>query len=469
MKNKNIVNNTIMLMIFNIAKIIFPFITLPYLTRVLTTNAYGTVAYVKTIMTYMQILVDFGFVLSATKDIVNYKNNKEKLEYVVGDTLLARIILGVIGLIIILILSFTLPILRNNVLYTVLSYVVVFESVFLMDFLFRGLEKMHIITIRFILMKVISTVLTFVFIKNDSNLLWIPVLDIISSFIAIVLVLAEIKKIDLKMKFSGIKNVMKSIKNSFVYFISNVASTSFNALSTIIIGIYVSPTEVAYWSICMQIIGTIQACYSPISDGIYPEMIRSKNIKLIKRKEIKMDYTNLKERMEKSIGAYQEKLSEIRAGRANPAILNKVKVDYYGTPTPINQMAGISVPEARMIVIQPWDMSVLKDIEKAILTSDIGINPNNDGKVIRLVFPELNEERRKELVKEIKKIAEEAKVAIRSIRRDGIDEAKAKQKNSEITEDELKVAETEIQKITDKNIEEIDKILANKENEIMSV
>ena len=121
-----------------------------------------------------------------------------------------------------------------------------------------------------------------------------------------------------------------------------------------------------------------------------------------------MDYTNLKERMEKSIGAYQEKLSEIRAGRANPAILNKIKVEYYGTPTPINQMAGISVPEARMIVIQPWDMSVLKDIEKAILASDIGINPNNDGKVIRLAFPELNEERRKELVKEIKKIAEEA-------------------------------------------------------------
>ena len=182
-----------------------------------------------------------------------------------------------------------------------------------------------------------------------------------------------------------------------------------------------------------------------------------------------MDYTNLKERMEKSIGAYIEKLSEIRAGRANPAILNKVRIDYYGTPTPINQVAGISVPEARLIVIQPWDISILKEIEKAILASDIGINPNNDGKVIRLAFPELNEERRKEIVKEIKKIAEEAKVAIRSIRRDGIDEAKTKQKNSEITEDELKVAETEIQKITDKNIEEIDKILANKEAEIMSV
>ena len=182
-----------------------------------------------------------------------------------------------------------------------------------------------------------------------------------------------------------------------------------------------------------------------------------------------MDYTNLKERMEKSIGAYTEKLAEIRAGRANPAILNKIKIDYYGTPTPINQVAGISVPEARLIVIQPWDMSVLKEIEKAILASDIGINPNNGGKVIRLAFPELNEERRKELVKEIKKIAEEAKVAIRAIRRDGIDEAKAKQKNSEITEDELKSAEAEIQKITDKNIEQVDKILSDKENEVMSI
>lgn len=182
-----------------------------------------------------------------------------------------------------------------------------------------------------------------------------------------------------------------------------------------------------------------------------------------------MDYTNLKERMEKSIGAFKEKLSEIRAGRANPAILNKVKIDYYGTPTPINQVAGVSVPEARLIVIQPWDVSVLKDIEKAILSSDIGLNPNNDGKVIRLAFPELTEERRKELAKEIRKIAEEAKVAIRAIRRDGIDEAKAKQKSSEITEDELKSAETEIQKITDKYIDEIDKILADKEKEIMSV
>ena len=182
-----------------------------------------------------------------------------------------------------------------------------------------------------------------------------------------------------------------------------------------------------------------------------------------------MEFDKLEERMNKTLSVLEENFSEIRAGRANPAILNKITVEYYGVPTPINQVAGISVPEARLIVIQPWDVSVLKEIERAILASDIGLNPNNDGKVIRLSFPELTEERRKELVKDIKKIAEESKVAIRAIRRDGIDEAKAKQKDSEITEDELKVAETEIQKITDKNIEEIDNILADKETEIMSV
>ena len=182
-----------------------------------------------------------------------------------------------------------------------------------------------------------------------------------------------------------------------------------------------------------------------------------------------MDYTNLKEKMEKSISVYSERLAEVRAGRANPAILNKVKIDYYGTPTPINQVAGVSVPEARLIVIQPWDMSILKEIEKAILASDIGINPNNDEKVIRLAFPELNEERRKEIVKDIRKMAEEAKVSIRAIRREGMDTAKAEQKEGIMTEDELKNAENEIQKMTDKKIEEIEQILEKKEKEVMSV
>ena len=134
-----------------------------------------------------------------------------------------------------------------------------------------------------------------------------------------------------------------------------------------------------------------------------------------------MDYTSLEEKMKKSVSVYEENLAEVRAGRANPSILNKIKVDYYGVPTPINQVAGISVPEARLIVIQPWDLGILKEIEKEILKADIGINPNNDGKVIRLNFPELNEERRKELVKEVKKMAEEAKIAVRAIRRDAIE------------------------------------------------
>ena len=182
-----------------------------------------------------------------------------------------------------------------------------------------------------------------------------------------------------------------------------------------------------------------------------------------------MEYNQIEEKMDKTISVLEENFAEVRAGRANPAILNKVKIDYYGTPTPISQVAGISVPEARLIVIQPWDASVLKEIEKAIIASDIGINPNNDGKVIRLAFPELTEERRKELVKEIKKTAEESKVAIRSIRRDGIHSAKAMQKENQMTEDELRDAEDKIQKLTDKKIAKIDEILASKEKEIMSV
>ena len=182
-----------------------------------------------------------------------------------------------------------------------------------------------------------------------------------------------------------------------------------------------------------------------------------------------MDFSEIESKMNKTIEVFKTNLSEIRAGRANPAILNKVSVEYYGTPTLINQVAGISVPEARMIVIQPWDASILKDIERAILAADIGINPNNDGKVIRLVFPELTEERRKDLVKDIKKMSEESKVAVRAIRREGIDKAKVMQKDGELTEDDLRSAEDNIQKLTDKKIDEIDKVLADKEKEILTV
>lgn len=181
------------------------------------------------------------------------------------------------------------------------------------------------------------------------------------------------------------------------------------------------------------------------------------------------DLSNIEEKMKKSVSVFTESLSEIRAGRANPAILNKITIEYYGAVTPINQVAAVSVPEARMIVIQPWDASCLKDIEKAILASDIGLNPNNDGKVIRLNFPELTEERRKDLVKDVKKIAEEARVSVRSIRRDGMDDIKDALKKSEVTEDEKANLEDKVQKLTDKYVAEIDNLLEKKEKEIMSI
>ena len=180
-------------------------------------------------------------------------------------------------------------------------------------------------------------------------------------------------------------------------------------------------------------------------------------------------YDDFKLEIEKAKEHLISEFNSIRAGRANPKILDKILVDYYGAPTPINQLANIMVPEARMIAIQPWDASVLKEVEKAIRKSDIGINPNNDGKIVRLVFPELTEERRKELVKDIKKIAEDSTVAIRSIRRDGIEEFKAKQKANEITEDDLHTAEEQIQKLTDKYVGIIDSLVVEKEKEVMTV
>ena len=176
-----------------------------------------------------------------------------------------------------------------------------------------------------------------------------------------------------------------------------------------------------------------------------------------------------KEKMNKSIDVYHREMVALRAGRANPQLLDRITVDYYGTPTPINQLGGVSSPEARMLVIAPWDTKIVNDIMKAIQKSDLGLNPNTDGKVVRLIFPELNEERRKDLTKVVKKSAEEAKVAVRSIRRDAIEQVKKMKKNSEITEDDQRKAEEDMQKITDKAIKDVDAIAAAKEKEIMEV
>ncbi len=174
-------------------------------------------------------------------------------------------------------------------------------------------------------------------------------------------------------------------------------------------------------------------------------------------------------KMDKTIAVIEKDLSTLRAGRANPQILDKITVDYYGTPTQINQIGNISSPEPRMLVIAPWEAKMISEIEKAIQKSDLGINPSNDGKVIRLVVPELNEERRKELCKQVRKQIEEGKVAIRNCGRDTMDQLKKMKKDSVITEDDMKLAETELQKVTDQHIKELEKIGADKEKEIMSI
>ena len=175
------------------------------------------------------------------------------------------------------------------------------------------------------------------------------------------------------------------------------------------------------------------------------------------------------EKMKKTLASLEAELTTIRAGRANPHILDKLTVDYYGSPTPLQQVANITVPEARMIQIQPWESSLIKGIEKAILTSDLGLNPSNDGKIIRLIFPELTEERRKELVKDIKKKGEAAKVAVRNIRRDANDAYKKLKKEEDVSEDEIKELEEKIQKSTDKYIKEVDAAVDAKSKEIMTV
>jgi ribosome recycling factor len=180
-------------------------------------------------------------------------------------------------------------------------------------------------------------------------------------------------------------------------------------------------------------------------------------------------YTEYTTKMNKTIDALKNQFASVRAGRANASVLDQITVDYYNTPTPIQQIASISSPDPRTLVIQPWDASCLKDIEKAIQTSDLGINPQNDGKVIRLAFPQLTEERRKELVKQVHKYAEEGKVAIRNIRRDAMETFKAQKKKSEITEDDLKGIEKDMQKLTDDHIKEIDDVTAKKEKELSSI
>ncbi len=282
MKNQ-IYKNTVMMLILNISKLIFPFITLPYLTRVLTTECYGTVSYVKAVMSYMQIIVDFGFGLSATKAIAESRDNKLRIEKTLGINIGAKMLLAIFAGLILSVVSFKIPILKMNLGYTMLSYIPIALTIFSLDFLFKGIEKMHIITIRFVIMKMISTVLTVLCVKKDSDIIKIPLWDIIGTLFAIIWIGVEVKKLNIQIIVPNLKECLFEIKKSSIYFVSTFASTSFNVFNTVVSGIILSSKEIAYWSVCMQIINAMQALYTPVSDAIYPEMIRTKSSRLIKK------------------------------------------------------------------------------------------------------------------------------------------------------------------------------------------
>lgn len=282
MKMSKVATNTFMLYIMSIAKLIFPLLTLPYLTRVLSEDMYGYVSYVKSCMTYVQLFIDFGFILSSVKDIVNANGDKEKIGHIVGDTVVAKLLLAAASGVAVYGMWLFIDILQMNNLFLVLSFIGVATTAFLADFLFRGIEKMHYITYIYLAAKAISIVLTFLLVKGDGEILWIPILDVLVNVLSAVISLAIIGKLKIKIRISGLRVCFGMIRKSFTYFLSNMATTAFTALNTILIGIYITDlTEVAHWSLCLSIISAIQGLYSPICNGIYPHMIKEKSLRFI--------------------------------------------------------------------------------------------------------------------------------------------------------------------------------------------
>lgn len=272
-----------MLYLMNIAKLVFPFLTLPYLTRVLSVEGYAVVSYVKSVMQYMQLTVDFGFLLSATTAIVNASGDRKQIGTVVSNTILAKLMLSCAALAVLMAMTASIELLRENVPFVLLSFVTVALSSFLVDYLFRGLEQMQEITLRFVTMKGIATALTFVFVRSDGDLLWIPVLDILGTVISLVLVWVRVGRYQLVFSRPKLAAAWASLRDSFLYFLSDIATTAFMALNTLLIGILLPVEQVALWSVALQIVSAVQLMFNPVTSGIYPEMVRSRSRGLLKK------------------------------------------------------------------------------------------------------------------------------------------------------------------------------------------
>lgn len=283
-KKKNLLlRNTIFLYVLMFTKMIFPMLTLPYLTRVLSIEHYGVVAYVKAYNSYIQLLLDFGFILSATKYVVKFTDDKEKLGKITGNVFAEKSILGCLGILSTLILVNVIPILSQNQLFVWLFLISSLVTIFILDFLFRGLEKMEYVTYPFVVSKTIVLALTFVLIKGNSDFLLIPILEIVGNALAAVISIFFIYKQKIKILFDDYRVWFTDIKESSVYFFSNFATTIFGALTTLIVGIYMGKVEIAYWSVCMQIVAAAKSMYNPIVNSIYPHMIKTLDWKLIKK------------------------------------------------------------------------------------------------------------------------------------------------------------------------------------------
>lgn len=267
-------------------KMVFPLITLPYLTRVLSIDNYGFVSYVKAFTSYMQLILDFGFLLSATKTIATLYAGKSrdkltKIGNVVGDTTCEKGLLALIGGFATFIAILFIPILHENILFTFCYYISCVITIFLPDYLFRGIEKMEYVAIPYTAAKTVVVVLTILLVKSNKDLLLIPLLEIAGNSVAVLFAFIFFKKLNINISISGIRTWMSDLLESGVYFVSNFATTIFGAMTTIIVGLFMSKSNVAYWSICMQIVSAAKAMYSPISNSIYPYMVTNKSMKLI--------------------------------------------------------------------------------------------------------------------------------------------------------------------------------------------
>ncbi|HGL2095121.1 TPA: oligosaccharide flippase family protein [Streptococcus pneumoniae] len=276
------IKNTSSLYILNIVKLLFPLLTLPYLTRVLSLDAYGMVIYVKALIAYVQLVIDFGFMISATKNIVNACTTPSKIGRIVGDTLVEKIFLSIISILIYTILMWQIPIMRENILFSVFYLLATVTNIFIFDFLFRGIEKMHAVAIPYIIFKTIITILTFIVVKDDSSILWIPILEGIGNLVAAVVSYRFLHYYGIKLSFSYLSVWVKDLKESSIYFLSNFATTIFGVFTTVISGFYLQSQEIAFWGIAMQLLSAAKSLYNPIANSLYPHMIRTKDIQSVK-------------------------------------------------------------------------------------------------------------------------------------------------------------------------------------------